>query len=160
MSSSFCILRQRGTSRRFSRSVLKPTSGRWTGRIMKMIIVVRMLMRMMVIIKIMIVMRMAAPCARVPYKRRIPALGKAQLCRHLIIGIHVEAVIPTNHRLPKRILICNLDHQWVGFSSLTFPHLCSRVGLRFADENKKKSGGICSTDCTVKMEAMRVKRLG
>ena len=127
---------------------------------MNMIIVVRMLMRMMVIIKIMIVMRMAAPCARVPYKRRIPALGKAQLCRRLIIGIHVEAVIPTNHRLPKRILICNLDHQWVGFSSLTFPHLCSRVGLRFADENKKKSGKICSTDCTVKMEAMRVKRLG
>ena len=100
------------------------------------------------------------PLCESVYKRRIPALGKAQLCRHLIIGIHVEAVIPTNHRLPKRILICNLDQQWVGFSSLTFPHLCSRVGLRFADENKKKSGKICSTDCTVKMEAMRVKRLG
>ena len=43
---------------------------------MNMIIVVRMLMRMMVIIKVMIVMRMAAPCARVCIREGFQRLAK------------------------------------------------------------------------------------
>ena len=43
---SFCILRQRGTSRQFSRSVLKLMSGRWTGMSMTIMTIMTMITMM------------------------------------------------------------------------------------------------------------------